>query len=75
MFKSVTFEVIGDQHLNCEKCEQRVMHLLAPVQGVRQVRAQARDQRIEVLIDTTAVEPATLAACLSGAGYDTRVVG
>jgi len=75
MFKSITFEVIGTQHLHCEKCEPRVTRLLARVQGVRQVRAQALDQRIEVLIDTTAVEPATLAACLSGAGYDTRVVG
>ena len=74
MFKSITFEVIGDQRLNCEKCEQRVARLLAPLQGVRQVRAQARDQRIEVLIDTTAVEPATLAKHLGEAGYETRVV-
>ncbi len=74
MFKSVTFEVIGDQHLNCDKCEQRVARLLTPLQGVRQVRAQALDQRIEVLFDTTAVEPAILAKCLGEAGYRTKVV-
>lgn len=74
MFKSVTFEVIGDQRLNCENCEQRVTRQLTTLRGVRQVRAQARDQRIEVLFDTTAVEPAVLAACLSEFGYETRVV-
>jgi copper chaperone len=74
MFKSVTFEVIGDQRLNCEKCEQRVMRLLTPQRGVRQVRAQALDQRIEVLFDAATVEPAALAACLGDAGYETWIV-
>ncbi|MBN8780345.1 MULTISPECIES: cation transporter [unclassified Thiobacillus] len=74
MFKSVTFEVIGDQHLNCEKCEQRVARLLTPLLGVRQVRAQALDQRIEVLFDTAAVEAAVIAERLGEAGYQTRVV-
>ncbi len=74
MFKSVTFEVIGDQRLNCEKCEQRVARLLTPLQGVRQVRARALDQRIEVLFDTTAVQPVALAECLGEAGYQTKVV-
>lgn len=75
MFKSVTFEVIGDQRLNCEKCEQRVTRLLTPLGGVRQVHAQARDQRIDVLFDATTVAPVALAACLGEAGYETRVVG
>ncbi|WP_454727777.1 MULTISPECIES: heavy-metal-associated domain-containing protein [Cupriavidus] len=74
MFKSVTLEVTGEQRLNCEKCEQRVAHLLTTLQGVRQVRAQALDQRIEVLFDTTRLEPAALAECLGNAGYETRVV-
>ena len=73
MFKSVTFEVIGDQRLNCEKREHRVASL-PPLQGVRQVRAQALDQRIEVLSDTTAVELAALAKHLGEAGYKTRIV-
>ncbi len=74
MFKSVTFEVIGDQRLNCEKCERRVARLLTPVQGVQQVRAQALDQRIEVLFDTVVVEAAALAERLGEVGYQTRVV-
>ena len=48
MFKSMSFEVIGDQRLHCESCEQRVERLLKALQGVGQVRAQARIQRIEV---------------------------
>ncbi|WP_024973275.1 heavy-metal-associated domain-containing protein [Ralstonia pickettii] len=74
MFKSVTFEVIGDQRLNCEKCEQRVARLLTPLQGVRQVRATALDQRIEVLFDTAATEPSVITDRLGEAGYVTRVV-
>ncbi|WP_081862145.1 heavy-metal-associated domain-containing protein [Cupriavidus sp. SK-3] len=74
MLKSVTLEVTGEQRLNCEKCEQRVTRLLTTLQGVRQVRARALDQRIEVLFDTTKVEPAALAKCLGDVGYETRVV-
>ncbi|MGU2419683.1 heavy-metal-associated domain-containing protein [Burkholderia cenocepacia] len=74
MFKSVTFEVIGDQRLNCEQCEQRVTRLLTPLHGVRQVRATALDQRIEVWFDTAATEPAAITGRLGEAGYVTRIV-
>ncbi len=73
MFKSVTFEVIGDQRLACEGCEERVEHLLKGLQGVRQVRARARKQRIEVLFDATVLEAAAIARRLVEAGYETRV--
>lgn len=74
MFKSVTLEVTGEQRLNCEKCEQRVVRLLTTLQGVRQVRAQALDQRIEVLFDTAKLELTALTVCLGNAGYETQVV-
>jgi len=74
MFKSITFEVVGDQRLNCEKCEQRVARLITPLRGVRQVRATALDQRIEVWFDTAATESAVITACLGEAGYETRIV-
>lgn len=73
MFKSVTFEVIGDQRLVCEGCERRVEGLLKAVQGVGQVRAQARKQRIEVLFDTAVLDAAAIAERLDKAGYETRV--
>jgi hypothetical protein len=33
MFKPITFEVIGDQLLVCEGCEERVEHVLKGVQA------------------------------------------
>ena len=74
MFKSVTFEVAGEQRLNCEKCEQRVMRLLGDLHGARQVRAQALNQRIDVLFDTALLDESVIAACLREAGYDTHIV-
>jgi len=73
VLNSVTFDVIGEQRLFCEGCEQRVESLLKALQGVRQVRAQSRDQRIEVLFDKTSLEIDTLSERLAKAGYETKV--
>jgi len=73
MFKSVTLEVIGDQRLACEGCEERVEHALKALQGVRQVRAQAGNQRIEVLFNTAVVDAAAIAERISKVGYQTKV--
>ncbi len=73
MLKSVTFEVVGEQQLHCEGCEQRVEKLLKALQGVAQVRAQARNQHIKVLFDAAALEPTAMAERLSEAGYQTRI--
>ena len=72
MLKSITFEVIGDERLHCEGCEQRVERLLKTLTGVRQVRAHAHTQRIEVLFDTAALEDTAIAARLREAGYETK---
>ena len=73
MFKSITFELIGDQVLHCESCERRIERLLKPLRGVGKVRAQASNQRIEVLFDDAALDPAAILETLSKAGYETRV--
>ena len=73
MFKSITFNVIGDQRLHCESCEQRVERFLKELQGVRQVRAQAQNQHVEVLYDAALLEPTVIAERLGKAGYKTRV--
>ncbi len=73
MFKSVVFEVIGDQKLACEGCEERVEDLLKAMEGVRQVRAWARKQRIEVLFDATQLGTAAIAERLRDAGYETSI--
>ncbi len=73
MFKSITLEVVGDQRIVCEGCEQRIEGLLKAMQGVGKVRARARNQRIEVLFDASVLEATAIAERLSEAGYETRV--
>lgn len=73
MLKSVTFEVIGEQRLYCESCEERVARLLKTVDGIGQVRAHADRQRIDVLFDAAVLDPTSIAARLSEAGYETKV--
>ncbi|WP_447974464.1 heavy-metal-associated domain-containing protein [Nitrospira sp. Kam-Ns4a] len=73
MLKSITFEVVGNQRLTCEGCEQRVERLLKTLEGVRQIRAQARSQQIEVLYDAALLGAHAIAARLGAAGYQTRV--
>ncbi|MBA3515720.1 MAG: heavy-metal-associated domain-containing protein [Pyrinomonadaceae bacterium] len=72
MYKFVTFEVIGDQRLHCESCENRVTRLLRGMEGVSKVCAQASNQRIEVLFDNVVLDDAAIAERLSAAGYQTR---
>ncbi len=75
MFKSATFEVLGKQRIVCEGCEQRVERLLNSLEGVRQVRARARTQRIDVLFDAAVLAADTIAERLRKAGYETRLGG
>jgi copper chaperone len=73
MFKSITFEIIGDQKLTCEGCEQRVERLLKALPGVDQVRAKAGNQHIKVLFDSVLLEPEAIKEHLDGAGYKTKI--
>jgi copper chaperone len=71
MFKSVTFEVTGEERLICEGCEQRVERLLKALPGIGRVRAQASNQRIDVLFDAAVVDVAAIAERIAKAGYQT----
>jgi copper chaperone len=73
MLKSITFEVIGDQRIVCEGCEERIERLLKALPGVQKVRAQARKQRIDVLFDASVQEAIAIAEHLGTAGYQTKV--
>ena len=74
MFKTITFDVIGDQKLLCEGCEQRVEHALKALPGVGQVRANARNQRVEVLFDAAKLDTAAIAERIGKTGYQTKVI-
>lgn len=71
----MTFEIVGDQRLTCAGCEQRVEHLVKALQGVRQAHAQARNQRIEVLFDSSVLDVTAITERIGEAGYQTKVVG
>ncbi len=73
MFEFITFEVVGDQRIVCAGCEERVEHMLKTLQGVGKVRAQARNQHIDVLFDTAVLDAAAIVERLNKAGYETRV--
>ena len=72
MLRSVIFEVTGDQQLHCEGCEQRIERVLKAVQGIRQVRAEASSQRIQVLFETAEIEESAIRNHLRSLGYTTE---
>ena len=73
MLKSMTFEVVGEQKLHCDGCENRVTRMLKGVQGIVRVRARASNQHVEVQFDPGVLDEAGIAARLAQAGYDTRI--
>jgi copper chaperone CopZ len=62
--KSETFEVISEQQIYCESCENRIERML---KGVEQVRAQSESQHIEVLFDVAVLEAKSIAERLEKA--------
>lgn len=75
MFKTVTFEVIGEQTLHCDNCERRVERMLKPLSGVIKVRAESKNQKIEVLFDDASLTAAGIVDVLDNAGYQTKIEG
>lgn len=73
MLKSATFEVVGDQKLHCEGCENRVTRLLKGLEGVVRVRAQASSQRVDVQFESDVLAPNRITERLEQAGYETRI--
>lgn len=73
MLESITFEVVGNQRIVCDGCEQRVEKMLKSVQGVDKARAHMKNQRIDVLFDAAVVDAGALAERMEKAGYQTRV--
>jgi len=53
---------------------QFIKKALKTVQGVDKVRANSRNQRIDVLLDTVVVDAAAIAECLRTAGYQTKFI-
>lgn len=75
MQKSITLEVIGDHQMSCDGCEQCVQNAVKTLPGLAKVRANARNQRIDVLFDATKLDAAAIAERINSVGYQTKVVG
>lgn len=75
MLKSLNLNVIGDQRLNCASCEQRVVRVLNTLSGILQVRADASQQRIEVLYDAAQLQESAIVERLGLLGYTTEAAG
>jgi len=73
MQKSITFDVIGEHQMACDGCEQRVQNALKTLPGVGKVRANARNQRIDVLYDETQVDAAAISERIAKTGYHNTV--
>ena len=73
MLTSITLEVVGEQRLACEGCENRVTRLLKALNGVARVRARASNQRIDVQFDPTVLDAGGIADRLRSAGYESRL--
>lgn len=74
MLKSLAYHVIGDQRLHCSSCEQRVVRMLTRLSGIRTARADASQQRIEVLFDPDKLKEAKILECFGLLGYVTEQV-
>ncbi len=74
MLKSITLQVVGDDRLHCEGCEERVEQALKKVPGVSQIRARSSNQRIQILFDPSVLDANAIAARVATVGYQTRVV-
>jgi copper chaperone CopZ len=69
MLRSLGFTITGEPQLHCASCEQRVTRALRGVEGVREVRADATSQRVEVLIDGAKLDTDAIVKHLDLLGY------
>ena len=74
MLKSITLEVVGNDRINCEGCEERVEQALKKVPGVSQVRAKSSNQRVQVMFDSNLLDANAITERIATVGYETRVV-
>ena len=72
MTETAEFTVIGEQKIHCEGCEQQVGRALRRLDGVRDVQASHKTQRVAVRFDPNQVRPEQVRAKLEQIGYETR---
>lgn len=69
MLKALRLTITGEPKLHCASCEGRVTRTLRRLDGVREVRADAGSQRVEVMLDTVRSNVEEVVAHLALLGY------
>jgi len=69
MIETWTFEVTGEQKMNCEGCENAVQRSLTRLPGVRKAQADHQTQRVVVQLDTAQTDAEAIKARLAASGY------
>lgn len=73
--KNIAFTVVGKDRLHCEGCEERVDRALKRLSGVREVEADHKTQRIEVVYDQDQVSSKQIEEKLDLLGYEVESGG
>jgi copper chaperone len=69
MIETWTFEVTGEQKMDCEGCEHAVQRSLTRLPGVRRVQADHQTQRVVVQLDPAHTDAESIKARLAASGY------
>lgn len=70
MTNTTKYNVVGEEKLHCEGCEQRVGRALERLDDVRSVEASHESQRVEVEYDPGRVDEYQLRDRLDLLGYE-----
>ncbi len=71
--KTLKLRVVGEQTMHCSGCERTVQFTLSRLPGVRQVRADHKTQRIELLLESEGTDLEKLKAELDWIGYQVEI--
>ncbi len=69
MRETWTFEVTGEQKMNCEGCENAIQRSLTRLPGIRQVQADHHTQHVVVQLDPAQIDAEAIKAGLAASGY------
>ena len=74
MVREIEFNVIGQERIHCESCEQRIARALKRVGGVADIKASSAGQTIRVSINPERITPEQIHSKLQELGYETHQV-
>ena len=69
MSETLAYNVIGEESIHCEACEQRIGTALRRLRGVQDVKASSQTQQVQVTIDARHVRADQVKARLVQIGY------